>query len=201
MIDSFLKGFCAGLVFALPAGPAGILVLRSWIGFGAKRGLLSTLGMAFADGVVAASAAWGLHVASPVFRHSSGFLRLAAGILLIATGIGFLFFEKDEKQIERSGNPVWAFLWPAGLVFTNPGLWAAYSSLLLAMNTQTPKSIYAIITGMGASVGVVILWIGLGTAITLRKRSFVFDEARFTRGSDRITGYLLVAMGLFTIWP
>ncbi|MBL8022747.1 MAG: LysE family transporter [Elusimicrobia bacterium] len=200
MFESFVKGCCAGLLFSLPAGPAGILVLRSWIRHGQRGGLLATAGMAFAEGLVAGVAAWGLHVASPALRDTSGFLHGVAGVLLVVTGIGFLFFEKDEKRLGHGERPTWRFIWPAGLVLTNPGLWAAYGSLLLAMKTRTPTMTEALATGAGAGFGVILFWGALGSSVQHWKRKKKFNEAHVTLVADRATGYLLIALGLVELW-
>ncbi len=76
MLDSFVKGVFAGILFALPAGPAGILVLRYWLGFGLRRGILSTGGMALADGLIASSVAWGAQLATPAPTHCGHFYGL-----------------------------------------------------------------------------------------------------------------------------
>lgn len=201
MLESFVKGFFAGILFALPAGPAGILVLRYWLGFGMRRGILSTGGMALADGLIASSAAWGAQMATPALRYSSDFFRLVAGLLLIATGIGFLFFEKDEKRLRRRANPLWSFLWPAGLVVTNPGLWIAYGSLFLTMNIRTPTILHAAVTGVGTTAGVLLLWFVLGSIIIRQRNSLTFSEVKFTLWADRVTGYLLILFGVVGVWP
>lgn len=199
--DAFTKGAFAGMLFGLPAGPAGLLVLHAWLTKEKRRRWASTVGMAFADGLVAAVSFYGLSSLPPVWRDSLQVLRPIAGALLIATGVGFLFFEKDEKQFGGEGSLIMEFLWPAGLVFTNPGLWAAYAALLLALGSfSVSGGIHAGVTGLGAFSGVVLVWAILGPWVGRWKNKAVVQEHRLTQWADRVTGGLLVVFGVWGLF-
>ena len=56
----FLKSLLIGLAAALPMGPIGVLIVRRTFVLGFTRGLEGGLGVAAADGVYAAMAAFGV---------------------------------------------------------------------------------------------------------------------------------------------
>lgn len=188
------------MLFGLPAGPAGLLVLNAWLTKEKRRCWAATGGMALADGFVAAVAFFGLSSLPPVWRDSMQILRPVAGAVLIATGIGFLFFEKDEKHFGGEGSALTGFLWPLGLVLTNPGLWAAYAALLLALGgPSTTGWKEASATGVGACAGVLLVWGILGPRVRRWKNNSAFEAQRLTQWADRVTGVLLVGFGFYGI--
>ncbi|MBL0057876.1 MAG: hypothetical protein IPP35_01860 [Elusimicrobia bacterium] len=192
----FAKGILAGSLLSLPAGPAGLLVLRTWLLRGARKGFAAVLGMAVADGGAAGITAWGLGLAAPSLRAHLGAVHLTVGLVLCLSGLGFLYFEKDEKNLGHwTAWPILIF-WPAGLVLTNPGTWAAYGALFLGMNRGSTLQMGMAATGTGAFVGVIGAWIVLGGFINRWKKVLTsVDESQLTYWSDTLVGGLMFVFG------
>jgi threonine/homoserine/homoserine lactone efflux protein len=192
----FAKGILAGALLGLPAGPAGLLVLRTWVLGGTRKGYAAVGGMALADGVAAGVTAWGLGLAAPSLSSHLGAVHLTVGLVLCLSGLGFLYFEKDEKDLGHwTAWPILIF-WPTGLVLTNPGTWAAYGALFLGMNRGSTLKMGSVATGIGAFVGVLTAWIVLGGFITRWKKVFsTVDESRLTYWSDTLVGGLMFVFG------
>lgn len=199
-IEILVKAVFAGLVFGLPAGPAGLVVLRAWLMKERAGRWGATLGMAAADGLVAATSLWGLIVLPPLWRDAFQALRPVAGAVLIGTGLGFLFFEKDEKNPGR-GRGFWSSaFWPAGLVLTNPGIWAAYTAFLLALGAAPKSSGGALLAGSGAAIGVCLLWNALGSLILNWRRRGAVEEEVIVLWSDRTAGLVLIGFGVWGLF-
>jgi threonine/homoserine/homoserine lactone efflux protein len=82
----FLKGAFIGLAVSAPIGPVGVLVLRRSMLHGFGTGVMSGIGAAIADGLLAAVLALGLATVSGFFDHWAGGFKAVGGFFLIVIG-------------------------------------------------------------------------------------------------------------------
>jgi threonine/homoserine/homoserine lactone efflux protein len=153
----FLKGLAFGFVLAATVGPMWVLCLRRTLAYGAAAGLASGMGIAVADGLYGAVAAFGL-------TAISGFL-LAHGFWIGLAGAAFLFYLGVKTLLAR---PAIAADAPAPA-----GLGAAFATTL-ALTLANPPTILAfaaIFAGLGlaasadyAAAALLTLAVFLGSA-------------------------------------
>src|SRR3954451_5106500 len=84
----FVRGLALGLAVAAPVGPMSLLCMRQTLARGFLAGLASGLGIATADGVYGAIAAFGLVAVTDLLVGQQPWLRLVGGLVMIWLGIG-----------------------------------------------------------------------------------------------------------------
>src|SRR5258705_13973259 len=83
----FLKGLAFGFVLAATVGPMWVLCFRRTIEQGALAGLASGMGIAVADGLYGAVAAFGLTAISGFLLGQGFWLGLIGGVFLLYLGV------------------------------------------------------------------------------------------------------------------
>jgi putative LysE/RhtB family amino acid efflux pump len=122
-----------GLLLAVPVGPLALLCLRRSLTLGMRAGLVTGLGVATADAIYAAVAAFALGAAG-AFIEDSAWLGPLGGLALIALGVRDVFHRPVEAK-------------PATLR-AHVGAWAGAVLLTLA-NPATVLTFAAVIIGLG----------------------------------------------------
>lgn len=79
----FIEGFILGFSIAAPVGPIGVLCIRRSLANGIWSGFISGLGVATADAVLGAVAAFGLVIISSFLVDNQFIFRLLGGSYLI----------------------------------------------------------------------------------------------------------------------
>ena len=136
MASAFLRGVLAGLLVAAPVGPMALLAIRRTLDRGLPSGIASGLGIATADGILAALAALGLSAATSLLLAHARPVQAAGGAVMIV--IGGLGLRAPQATAERRAAD------PAGLL-------AAYGSCLLLTlaNPPTLLTFLALLAGAG----------------------------------------------------
>ena len=78
----FLKGLLFGFLLAATVGPMWVLCFRRTLAQGALAGFVSGMGIAVADGMYGAIAAFGLTAISGFLLQHSFWIGLAGGVFL-----------------------------------------------------------------------------------------------------------------------
>ena len=111
MTALFVKGLAFGFVLAATVGPMWMLCFRRTVASGALAGFVSGMGIAVADGIYGAIAAFGLTAISDLLLGQRLWLGLLGGVFLVYLGLRallaapavpallafFLLPTKDEK--------------------------------------------------------------------------------------------------------
>lgn len=150
------RGFALGFTIAAAVGPISLLVIRRTLDEGRIVGLASGLGVATADGVYGAIAAFGLGAISQVLVDARPALGLAGG--------GFLLWLAWTTALAEPHDPATAPPRRAGLA-------SAYLSILglTLANPMTILSFGALFAGLGvtggdaAGAGLITLGVFLGS--------------------------------------
>jgi len=169
----FLKGLAFGFVLAATVGPMWVLCLRRTLAFGAAAGLASGLGIAVADGIYGAVAAFGLTAISGFLLGHAFWIGLVGTVFLIYLGVKTLLsatpkIESDEKPIALPA----AFLSTLGLTLANPPTILAFAAIFagLGLSSNASYAAAALVT-WGVFLGSASWWLILAsTAGTLRGR-------------------------------
>lgn len=102
----FIKGFIIGFTIAASIGPIGILCIRRSLANGYLSGFFSAMGVATADGVYGAIAAFGLTFISSFLIQQQIYLQIIGIIFLLYLGVK-IFIEKprdnNREKIESKG--------------------------------------------------------------------------------------------------
>ena len=146
--ELFLRGLAIGFGIAFALGPIGLLVIRRTIDHGWVYGFVSALGVATADSMYAAVAAFGLTAVSGLLMGIDRLLGIAGGTVLVVLaaralraairGVGLV------EARARGGRPAGHRLRPVGA-------WASMVALTLT-NPATILSFTALFASLGAGV-------------------------------------------------
>jgi threonine/homoserine/homoserine lactone efflux protein len=132
--ELFLKGLAFGFVLAATVGPMWVLCLRRTLAHGAAVGFACGMGIAVADGLYGAVAAFGLTAVSGLLLAHSFWIGLAGAAFLLYLGVKTLTAKPGELGAERNGRGVpGAFLSTLGLTLTNPPTILAFAAIFAGL--------------------------------------------------------------------
>ena len=162
----FLKGLLFGFLLAATVGPMWVLCFRRALSQGALAGFVSGMGIAVADGLYGAVAAFGLTAVSGFLLEQGFWLGLIGGVFLLYLGIKCLIIspaELQENGPERTGLAN-AFLSTLGLTLANPptilAFAAIFASLGLVSNADYGAASLAV---LGVFLGSASWWVILAS--------------------------------------
>jgi threonine/homoserine/homoserine lactone efflux protein len=193
----FLKGLAFGFILAATVGPMWVLCFRRTVAFGPLAGLASGMGIAVADAIYGAVAAFGLTAVSRFLLEQELWLGLAGAAFLLWLGAKTLLAAPqpvDAASVERL-SPGAAFASTLGLTLANPptilAFVAIFAGLGLASNADYPA---ATIIVLGVFIGSAGWWIILAAmAGWLRGRI----GPRLLRGINFVSGITILG---FAAW-
>lgn len=133
----FLKGLAFGFILAATVGPMWVLCLRRTLAFGRAAGLASGLGIAAADGLYGAVAAFGLTAVSAFLLDYQFWIGLAGGVVLLWLGFRMLVAEPPALGAalggERPGSHAAAFASTFALTLANPPTILAFAAVFASL--------------------------------------------------------------------
>lgn len=155
--EIFLKGLAFGFILAATVGPMWVLCLRRTLAHGAAVGFASGMGIAVADGLYGAVAAFGLTAVSGLLLAHGFWIGLAGAAFLLYLGVKTLAAQPTDIQPERSGQGVWgAFLSTLGLTLTNPPTILAFAAIFAGLGLVSSANY--------AAAAIIVLGVFLGSA-------------------------------------
>ena len=169
----FLKGLAFGFVLAATVGPMWILCFRRTIASGALAGFVSGMGIAVADGLYGAIAAFGLTAISGLLLSYRFWVGLVGAAFLVYLGIKALIGAPPAASPEEKATGlVKAFLSTLGLTLTNPPTILAFVAIFAGLGlASTADYGAASLIVLGVFLGSAAWWIVLSAAAArLRKR-------------------------------
>jgi len=92
LLSYFLKGFCIGIIFGVPAGAIGALTIRRTLAYGFSTGFITGMGSSVADLLYAGVGIFGLTMVSDFVENNQQVISLIGGIVILA--LGFFILEK-----------------------------------------------------------------------------------------------------------
>ncbi|TMH88457.1 MAG: LysE family translocator, partial [Betaproteobacteria bacterium] len=169
----FLKGLAFGFLLVATVGPMWILCFRRTIASGALAGFVSGMGIAVADGLYGAIAAFGLTAISGLLLSYRFWVGLVGAAFLVYLGIKALIGAPPAASPEeKTTGLLKAFLSTLGLTLTNPPTILAFVAIFAGLGLASSADYGAAsLIVLGVFLGSAAWWIVLSAAAArLRKR-------------------------------
>lgn len=195
----FLKGLAFGFILAATVGPMWVLCLRRTLAHGTLAGLAAGMGIAVADGLYGAVAAFGLTAVSGFLLDHQYGIGLAGAAFLLWLGFKTLLAEPPAVaapgEEEKAGSNAAAFLSTLGLTLANPPTILAFAAIFAGLGlTSDADYASATLIVLGVFLGSAAWWIVLAAgAGWLRGRM----GPRFLRGINIVSGVVILS---FAAW-
>jgi len=187
----FLKGLAFGFVLAATVGPMWVLCFRRTVAYGTLTGFVSGMGIAVADGLYGAVAAFGLTLISGFLLRYSFWIGLVGGLFLLYLGIKTLLQEPAANgEAAKPASLAQAFLSTLGLTLANPPTILAFAAIFagLGLSANADYALAAIIV-VGVFLGSAAWWVVLAFAGgALRERL----GARLLRAINLVSGLTIL---------
>lgn len=198
MMDGwFLRGLMVALIFGVPAGAIGALVLERTLRGGFAAGLLTGLGSAAADVLYASLGVFGITLVSDFLLRYQGVIRLVGGALLAL--LGALVFAKRPRAAAATDDarrlPV-CFLSSFAIAAANPATILAFVAAFAALGiAEKPAAGQGAALLCGIALGAALWWTALaGLAAIFRGKL----KGRAQAWLNRALGLLIIAFGLYS---
>ena len=166
MTPLFLKGLAFGFVLAATVGPMWVLCIRRTLAFGALTGFVSGMGIAVADGLYGAVAAFGLTAISGFLLRYSFWIGLVGGLFLLYLGIKTLLHKPVANgEAAKPASLPQAFLSTLALTLANPPTILAFAAIFagLGLGASADYARAAMIVA-GVFLGSASWWVVLAAA-------------------------------------
>jgi threonine/homoserine/homoserine lactone efflux protein len=156
----FLKGLLFGFLLAATVGPMWVLCFRRTLAQGALAGFVSGMGIAVADGIYGAVAAFGLTAVSGFLLQHASWIGLAGGAFLVYLGIKILISHPtiDSAEEQKISHPK-AFLSTLGLTLANPPTILAFAAIFAGLGLVTHDYVTAALVVLGVFLGSASWWV------------------------------------------
>ncbi len=197
----FFKGLLAGAVIAVPVGPIGLLCITRALSWGAPYGLISGLGVATADAVAAAIAAFGWTLMADFLAGEQKWLRLMSGLFFLYLG-SRLFRAKPlgrETVPARQVGLATSYASMFFLTLTNPVTLLSFIAMFAGLGVEKAGGNYlsAASLTLGVFVGSALWWVVLESMICASKNKFDSEGLRWI---SRVAGAIIVVFGCVVIF-
>lgn len=209
----YLRGLIIGFAVAFALGPVGLLVIRRTVDRGWEHGLVSGLGVATADALYAAIAAFGLTALTSLLVGMDRVLGVVGGVVLIALavrGAGSVLTTPASAAPPNAattappafdpGTPAhpavgtWASM--VGLTLTNPATILSFAALFASIGAGTGGPAGAALVTLGVATGSAAWWLLLTSVVAgLRARM----TAAVVRGLNLAASLVIGAFGIGAI--
>ena len=159
----FAKGLLFGFLLAATVGPMWVLCFRRTVAQGALAGFVSGMGIAVADGLYGAVAAFGLTAISGYLLGQRFWIGLIGGFFLVYLGIKCLTTKPEQIQESNQDrrNLGQAFFSTLGLTLANPPTILAFAAIFAGLGLVTDHYGTAALVVLGVFLGSASWWLVL----------------------------------------
>jgi len=201
LIALYARTFVLGILVAAPVGAMGLLCIQRTLGRGWRAGLATGLGIATADAVYAAVAAFGVAAVSSVLVAWQTPLQLVGGMVLVYLGVRPLMapaaecapVEPAEARPRHASTYASAF----GLTLTNPTTIMAFGAIVAGAGlVAQPGVLTAATATAGIASGSLAWWIALVASVTLARHAV---GTRTVSRISRVSGLVIAAFGVVAV--
>ncbi len=120
---SIIWGVIVGFAIAVPVGPIGLICIQRTLANNRVSGLISGLGAATADALLASIGAFSISFIYTFINNNQSFLKIIGGSLIVFLGIMALISKTKNTQIKKSDSSlrhIEEYLSALVLTITNP---------------------------------------------------------------------------------
>jgi threonine/homoserine/homoserine lactone efflux protein len=194
----FALGLALGLAVTVPVGPMSLLCMRRTLAGGFAAGLLSGLGVATADALYGAVAAFGLVAITEFLVAQQAAPRLVGAVVLVYLGVDTL--RARPAPAPAIGGTRLAGLYGSALALTltNPTTILSFAALFASVGLggadRGPTAAPALV--LGVFLGSALWWLVLTGGIALAHRRL---PNRILRAINVVAGLALVGLGLLAL--
>jgi threonine/homoserine/homoserine lactone efflux protein len=195
----FLKGLAFGFVLAATVGPMWVLCLRRTVASGALAGFVSGMGIALADGIYGAIAAFGLTALSGLLLGQKLWLGLLGGVFLVYLGLRALIAAPRVPSGAAADRQTLAaaFLSTLGLTLANPPTILAFAAIFAGLGlAQHADFTAAALVTLGVFLGSAAWWVILAAAAG---RLHGRVGPRLMRAINVVSGITILAFALWQL--
>ena len=156
----FLKGLAFGFILAATVGPMWVLCFRRTIEQGALAGFVSGMGIAVADGLYGAVAAFGLTAISGFLLQHNFWIGMIGGVFLVYLGATALLSRPNlEPMTARPTGLLQSFVSTLGLTLANPPTVLAFAAIFAGLGLVSSDYGTASLVVLGVFLGSASWWL------------------------------------------
>jgi threonine/homoserine/homoserine lactone efflux protein len=202
LVALFARTFVIGIAVAAPVGAMGVLCIQRTLQWGWRSGMSTGLGIATADGVYAAIAAFGVSALAASLVAWQVPLRVVGGVVLVVLGIRAALQpplagakavspELDGRRAAKLYSSA------VGLTLTNPMTIMAFGAIFASAGLGAqPTARSALVATLGVASGSLSWWTLLVSAVALTRHQ-VRPSTLVTL--NRVSGAVIVVFGLVAL--
>jgi threonine/homoserine/homoserine lactone efflux protein len=204
MIYIIIKGLFIGFLSSAPMGPVGMLCIQRTLNEGKKQGLITGLGAAIGDmliALLAVIAALGLGFSTEFIKQHEGPLKVVGSIVLIV--FGYIVFNKNPSKnltkLKENAMSFWkVFVSSLVLTISNIATLFFYIALFARFNViDADKPFgYDLITIFFIGTGAILWWLLVTSVVNSLRTRF---NPRGLQIFNKIIGMLLIGLGVVGI--
>jgi len=217
MLALYVRTFLIGIAVAAPVGAMGVLCMQRTLARGWHTGMVTGLGIATADGIYAALAAFGMSALSSFLVTWQTPLRVVGGVALVVLGVRAALTVprvcKTDQGAEAGvvGEPRAAnkgdrlnlvsggrlYLEAVGLTLTNPMTIMAFGAIFAGAGLAAQPGIAtAAVATVGVASGSLAWWTLLVTGVALARHAV---GPRLLRGINVASGAVVAVFGTIAV--
>lgn len=203
-MEVILKGLFIGFLSSAPMGPVGILCVQRTLNEGRMHGLVTGMGAAIGDmliAFVAIIAALGMGFSPDFIQQHQAPLQIIGSIIII--GFGYFVFRKNPSKnlakLKENKMPYWqVFVSSFVLTISNIGTLFLYIALFARFNIidSGKPFVFDLITVIIIGTGAICWWLLITWIVNLLRGHF---NVRGLQIFNRIVGSILVTVGFVGI--
>ncbi len=202
--QAFMRSIMVGIIASITVGPVAVLCIQRTLSKSRKSGLVSGLGVACADTLMALMAYFFYSMLQGQIELYSSLLRIVGGILVVGVGV-YVFAQNPVAQIRRNRSGVdtpWNdfasvfALTLANFIMIVPYILAFFAVFKITSADHSLGLWGGVAVGVGFFTGSVSWWSMLACTINLFRSKF---KPRHMLTINHIAGALICGLGVYTI--
>lgn len=206
IIELLFRGICVGIAASITVGPVAVLCIQRTLSRDRRTGLISGLGVACADTLMAIIAYFCYSMLQSHIEQYNTLLRVIGGIFVVVVGV-WVFAQNPVPQIRKNragkSSPWQDFASIFGLTIANFIMVIPYILAFFAVfkiGTIDAVDVAGVFRGLfviaGFFAGSLAWWSLLATIINLFRRRF---RPRHMLTINHVAGLIISLLGIYTI--